>query len=174
MQIEGEQILSSSWWWSPVIARPSGSSWTSWQALMLRQVTCLPPSCTSMYARVNAKRDSGEIRGLLEGRACQRRWMQDFSRGTPITHLLTQRWRGWGFWGANASHNVQTHTHTRVCRWQSTICVHTSERACAQADGIQTVHVLSGCAPISRINERPLHFTVKQHGGLGGTTGCSL
>lgn len=31
----------------------------------------------------------------------------------------------------------------------------------------QTVHILLGCAPISRINERPLHFTVKQHGGSG-------
>lgn len=136
---------------------------------MLRRVTCLPPACTSMYARVNAKRDSGEIRGLLEGRACQRRWMQDFSRGTPITHILKQRWRGWSFGGANASHTVHTHAHT-----QTHMCVDGKARAtnhmCPRTHADRIVHILSGCAPISRINERPLHFTVKQHGGALGNS----
>lgn len=79
--------------------------------------------------------------------------------------MLAQRWRGWSIGGANASHN----THVSVCRWQSTrnkphVCTRASVPARTR---FQTVHILPGCAPISRINERPLRFTVKQHGGSG-------
>lgn len=83
------------------------------------------------------------------------------------SHIYSNRGGGVGVSEAPMLHTLFTHMHT-----QTHMSVDGKARAlnhmCPRTHADRIVHILSGCAPISRINERPLHFTVKQHGGALG------
>lgn len=151
-----------------------GSGWMGWLALMLRQVISLLSLC-HLCMWVHAKHDSEKFRDGVGGRACQTRWMQVLLKSHTYSHSEAS-------WSSEAP---MLHSQ-RVCRRKCTCTLADSEaymwiqgRVPAQKNLIhtgsfQTVHILLGCAPISKINEELLHFTVKQRVGLRGTNGYSL
>lgn len=100
---------------------------------MLRQVTCLPPPCTSMDVRVNAKRDSEKYGDYwkvepVRGDGCKT------SPEALQSHEYSHRGGGVGVSEAPMLHTVHAHTHTHTCRWQST---HNKPHVCIEA-GVPT------------------------------------
>lgn len=171
--------LASGWWWSPACDCLSIQLQMSDLAGFDAAAGHMPavPVCASMC--VCELMQSKIVRNTgITGRSSLSDEMDArlLLRRSNHTHILRLRWRGWTPKGATASLMMHRCTCVKVSVHMHTAC--TSERAHTQTAAMhsssQTVHILLGCAPISRINEELSHFTVKQRVGLWGKNGCHL
>lgn len=160
-----------------VIACRFSSRWVIWLALMLQQVTCLLSLCVQacMCELMQSKivRNTGitgrsSLSDEIDARLLLRR--------SNHTHILRLRWRGWTPKGATASLMMHRCTCVKVSVHMHAACTskHAHTQTAVMHSSSQTVQILLGCAPISRINEELSHFTVKQRVGLWGKNGCHL
>lgn len=156
--------------WLPVDSAPD--EWSGWLWCCSRSHACCPccvQACMCELMQSKIVRNTGITGRLSLSDEMDARLLLKRSNHT---HILRLRWRGWTPKGATAS--LMMHRCTCVKVHAARPGEHARTQTAAVQSSSQTVHILLGCAPISRINEELSHFTVKQRVGLWGKNGCHL